>query len=188
MSALFHGVIRTSHAVQALAVVDTRSRRAELAEALAKWACWFGPGQPTTEDAVVDEPAIAIAQTAAWAAGCYVSQPTIFALHGVTGAMAVHRLSGYLDSFDAGLGLSHLESELRVLYEGVTPSLVGDNDAEWDPHLAERAAASFDSHQIKLVEACRRGIDVTDDPRFVAAARVVTGIHSGPGVTSQEAS
>jgi hypothetical protein len=27
---------------------------------------------------------------------------------------------------------------------------------------------------VKLVEACRRGLDLTDDPRFAAAARVVT--------------
>ncbi len=42
--ALFHGVIRTSHAVRAIDRSDTPARRAELARALANWATWFRPG------------------------------------------------------------------------------------------------------------------------------------------------
>ncbi|MGH9092894.1 MAG: questin oxidase family protein, partial [Acidimicrobiales bacterium] len=45
-TALFHGVIRTAHAVRAVATVDTPSRRAELARALGYWAARYRPGAP----------------------------------------------------------------------------------------------------------------------------------------------
>jgi hypothetical protein len=174
VSALFHGVIRTSHAVRALDVSDTRARRAELARALGNWAVWFGPGQPTDENFRVDEPGAATLQAAAWGASCYVSQPSIFALHGVTGAMAVHLLSGHLEPHDAAAALAQLEAEHRGLYRDVTPAAVGDTAGQWDSRVTEKAVGSLDPHQVKLVEACLRGLNLTGDPRFGAAARVVT--------------
>jgi hypothetical protein len=174
--ALFHGVIRTSHAVRAIDGTDTRARRAELARALANWACWCRPGEPTDAKAVLDDPEIATARVAAQAAGCYVARPNVFALHGVTGAMAVQLLSGYLDPFDAAAALSQLEAEHRVLYRDVTPARVDDTDGEWDSLFAQKAVRSFDPHQVKLVEACLRGHELTGDPHFIAAARLVTAI------------
>lgn len=173
-SAAFHGVIRTSHAVRALDGSDTGARRAELARAIGNWACWFAPGQPTEGKLDSGDPGTATVHAAARAAAGYVSKPHIFTLHGVTGGMAVHLLSGYLDPFDEASALSQLEAEYRVLYRDVTPSRTGGLDAEWDPQFALKAAASFDPHQIKLVEACQRGLRVTGDPNFVAAARLVT--------------
>ena len=173
VSALFHGVIRTSHAVRALAATDTRARRAELARALGNWAVWFGPGQPTDDTVVSGDAGIAIVEAAAQAAGCYVSEPNIVTLHGVTGAMAVHLLSGYVDPFDAASALTQLKAEHRQLYHDVTPGAAGDEHDEWDL-FAERAIGSFDPHQIKLVEACLRGLNLTGDPHFITAARLVT--------------
>jgi Questin oxidase-like len=173
-SALFHGVIRTSHAVRALDATDTGGRRAELARALGSWAVWFGPGQPTDESIVSRDPQIAIAQAAAEAAGCYVAQPNIVTLHGVTGAMAVHLLSGYVDPFDAALALTQLEAEHRELYHDVSLDDVADADGEWDSQFASRAVRSSDPHQIKLVEACLRGLTLTGNSNFIAAARRVT--------------
>jgi hypothetical protein len=175
VSALFHGVIRTSHAVRSLDSTDTTARRAELARALGNWAVWFGAGQPS-EGNLVDDPVTGTAQAAARAAGCYVSEPTIFVLHGVTGAMAVNLLSGYLDPRHAESALAQLEAEHRTLLDGITPAVVGDTGGESDSHLIQRAVDSFDPHQVKLVEACRRGLDLTGDPVFIAAARVVTGV------------
>lgn len=173
--ALFHGVIRTSHAVRSLEGADTRARRAELARALGNWACWCRPGEPTGEKHFVDDSGMATAQAAAQAAGCYVAQPNVFALHGVTGAMAVQLLSGYLSPSDAASALSQLEAEHRVLYREVSPIPVSDADDKWDSRLvAQRAVASFDPHQVKLVEACRRGFNLTGDPHFMVAARLVT--------------
>jgi questin oxidase-like protein len=174
VSGLFHGAIRTSHAVRALNVADTRSRRAELARALGIWAVWFGPGQSTNEHVLSDDPGIATAQAAARAAGCYVSQPNIVTLHGVTGAMAVHLLSEFIDPFAAARAFSQLEAEYREVYHDITPSTVGDADGEWDPQFAQRAIRTFDPHEIKLVEACWRGLKLTGDPHFIAAARLVT--------------
>jgi hypothetical protein len=174
VSALFHGVIRTSHAVRAIEVEDTRSRRAELARALGNWAVWFGPGQPVDEHLVTDDPAAQTIEAAAQGAGWYVSQPSIFALHGVTGAMAVHLLSGHVEPAHGVAALAQLEAEHRALYHDITPAAGDDTAGEWDVKVIDRAVGSFDPHQVKLVEACRRGLDLTGDPRFTAAARVVT--------------
>ncbi len=40
------------------------------------------------------------------------------------------------------------------------------------------AVRSLDPHQVKLVEACRRGHAATGDPAFAAAAETVTGLHA----------
>jgi hypothetical protein len=171
-SALFHGVIRTSHAVRALDATDTGARRSELARALGNWAVWFRPGRPNDENFVSGDPRIATVQTAAHAAGCYVSQPNIVTLHGVTGAMAVHLLSTSVDPLDAASALTQLKADHREIYHDVTPGAV--DDADWDSQFADRAIRSSDPHQIKLVEACLRGRNLTGDPRFIAAARLVT--------------
>jgi hypothetical protein len=42
--------------------------------------------------------------------------------------------------------------------------------------LAGAAVRSLDPHQVKLVEACRRGLAATGDPAFAAAAETVTGL------------
>ena len=46
----------------------------------------------------------------------------------------------------------------------------------WDPELTAAAVHSLDPHQVKLVEACRRGLAATGDPAFAAAAETVTGL------------
>lgn len=178
VSALFHGVIRTSHAVRALEVSDSRSRRAELGRALGNWAVWFGPGQATDDITPQGdgEPAAGALRAAAQGAGRYVSEPSIFALHGVTGAMAVHLLSAYVRPDDAVAAVAQLEAEHRVLYRDISEAPHGDADGVWDTRPTERAVGSFDPHQVKLVEACRRGLNLTGDPQFIAAARVVTGM------------
>jgi hypothetical protein len=178
VSALFHGVIRTSHAVRAMETEDTRSRRAELARALGNWAVWFGPGQPAGENFGVEDPRAGIVEAAAQAAGRYVAQPTIFALHGVTGAMAVYLLSGYLEPHDAVSSLAQLEGEHGVLYRDVTAAARDETEEEWDPRITDRAIGSFDAHQVKLTEACLRGFTLTGHGHFIAAARAVTGTPS----------
>jgi hypothetical protein len=44
--------------------------------------------------------------------------------------------------------------------------------------LAVAAVRSLDPHQVKFVEACRRGHAATGDPAFAAAAKTVTGLHT----------
>jgi hypothetical protein len=172
-AALFHGVIRTSHAVRAIEVADTRARRAELARALGNWAVWFSPGESTDECAGFVDPGLAALQAAARGAGSYVSEPNIVNLHGITGAMAVHLLSGHLSPADAQAGVTQLLAEHRSLYRDVVPQVIG-SAATWDEATVVAASCSYDSHQIKLVEACRRAFQITADPAFLRAAEVVT--------------
>lgn len=47
-TALFHGAIRTAHAVRAIDAVDTPPRRGELARALGYWAARYREGQPAS--------------------------------------------------------------------------------------------------------------------------------------------
>jgi hypothetical protein len=175
VAALFHGVIRTSHAVRAIEVIDTAARRAELARALGNWAVWFAPGEPVEERLGFDDPQAVALQAAATGARCYVAAPTIVNLHGVTGAMAVHLLAGHLDSTDARSAVTQLRAEHRSLYRVVTPT-PGDAEGYWNDETVRTASRSYDSHQIKLVEACHRGFKSTGDPGFSHAAAKVTSL------------
>lgn len=173
VAALFHGVIRTSHAVRALGVAETDARRAELARALGNWAVWFAPGEPADEPARFDDPQAIALDAAAYGARCYVADPTIFNLHGVTGAMAVHLLAGHLSAPDARSAVVQLGAEHRSLYRGTTPVAEGD-EGYWDGGTIRDASESHDVHQIKLVEACLRGFKLTGDAAFPQAAELVT--------------
>jgi hypothetical protein len=88
--------------------------------------------------------------------------------------MAVHLLSGHVAPEHAVVALAQLEAEHRALYGDITPAAVGDTAGEWDVQVVDKAVSSFDPHQVKLVEACRRGIGLTGDPHFAAAAQAVT--------------
>jgi hypothetical protein len=173
VSALFHGVIRTSHAVRAIEVADTESRRAELARALGNWAVWFAPGEPVDENVGLDDPQRMALLAAAAGARCYVDEPTIFNLHGVTGAMAVHLLAKHLSPPEAGAAVTQLQAEHRSLYRGAIPS-AEDEGARWNDQTVVTASSSYDAHQIKLVEACHRGFQLTGDRGFSLAAETVT--------------
>jgi Questin oxidase-like len=175
VAALFHGVIRTSHAVRAIEVADTESRRAELARALGNWAVWFAPGESFDENTEFDDPQAVALRAAALGARCYVADPNIFNLHGVTGAMAVHLLAGHLSEADALTAVSQLRAEHRSLYVGVTP-VAQDGEGRWNEEIVTAASRSYDSHQIKLVEACRRGFFLNGDSGFLRAAATVTSI------------
>ncbi len=171
-SALFHGVIRTSHAVRALEVAETDARKAELARALGNWAVWFAPGEPADEDTGFDDPQVTALSAAAFGARCYAAGPTIFRLHGVTGAMAVHLLIDHLSPLDAQSAVIQLSAEHRSLYRGATP--VAEDEGRWNDRSVRYASESYDAHQIKLVEACHRGFQLTGSSGFSHAAEVVT--------------
>jgi hypothetical protein len=172
---LFHGAIRTAHAVRAVGQVDSPSRQAELARSLGYWAARFRVGQPPSDLVPVDEIARSTCETAADGAGYYVASPNIFNLHAVTGAMAVALLVGHVAA-DAGFAaLAQLRAEHSAMFAGTDPAGAGDTTSGWDALLAGKAASSRDAHQVKLVEACRRGFAVTGDPILLAAADQVSG-------------
>jgi hypothetical protein len=176
VGALFHGVIRTAHAVRAISIVETPSRRAELARALAHWAIWYQPGQPLAEVvAAVDDVRAAVTEAASDGARCYLTSPTIFNLHGVTGAMAVELLSGHISAGAGAAALGQLRAEHASLYGNMVRTRGDDALPLWAAPVEALAAASGDAHQVKLVEACKRGFLASGDPAFVQAAVEVTG-------------
>lgn len=176
--ALFHAAIRTGHATRAIATADTRPRRSELARALGYWAARFHPGEPTTpDDPDLDgDVRAAIVAAAADGARHYLARPDILNLHGVTGAMAVELFVPHVTAATAAAGLAQVRAEHRALYRATSPVTTALVTGSTDEELAGAAAASGDPHQVKLVEACRRGTAQSGDPAFAAAAETVTGL------------
>src|SRR6266702_5745223 len=70
-TALFHGAIRTAHAVRAIDSVDTAPRRGELARALGYWAARYHAGQPAGPQGPADDPRVAVVRAAAEGARHY---------------------------------------------------------------------------------------------------------------------
>jgi Questin oxidase-like len=175
-TALFHGAIRTGHAVRAIAATDTEARREELARALGYWAARFRYGQVAGPAPEVDNVRLEIVNAAANGAHHYLARPNIFHLHGVTGAMAVDLLAPHLPTDAQAAGLGQVWAEHSALYAGASTAPTEGCAGPADSELATAAEASRDPHQVKLVEACRRGFELTGDPVFTAAAAVVTGL------------
>jgi hypothetical protein len=175
---LFHGAIRTGHAARALSRVDTPSRRAELARALGYWAARYVPGHPIDGPADVKggEVQAAVALAAADGARRYLAMPTIRNLHGVTGAMALELLADHIPPEAAATGLAQVRAEHAALYREVAPVTDVRSASAPEAVLARAAAESGDVHSVKLVEACRRGMAITGDVAFAAAAELVTGL------------
>jgi hypothetical protein len=175
-TALFHGAIRTAHAVRAIDAADTAPRRGELARALGYWAARYRAGQPSGPHGPAGDSRAAVISAAADGARRYLARPNILHLHGVTGAMAVEILVGHIPAPAATAALAQVHAEHAALYAGVEP--VDEPGPATPPggELTEAAVRSLDPHQVKLVEACRRGLAASGDPAFAAAAETVTGL------------
>ncbi len=177
-TALFHGAIRTAHAVRAIDAADTEPRRGELARALGYWAARSVAGQPAAtggpaEDA--EDIRLAVVYAAAQGARHYLARPDILNLHGVTGAMAVEILAGHIPASAAAAALAQVRAEHAVLYARTQPVAELRPAGPQGTELVQAAVSSLDPHQVKLVEACRRGLAATGDPAFAVAAQTVTG-------------
>jgi len=175
-TALFHGAIRTAHAVRAIDAVDTAPRRGELARALGYWAARYRTGQPAGPQGPAEDSRAAVVRAAADGARRYLARPNIVHLHGVTGAMAVEILVGHIPATAATAALAQVHAEHAALYAGVEPADPPRPASSPGGELAEAAVHSLDPHQVKLVEACRRGLAASGDPAFAAAAETVTGL------------
>jgi hypothetical protein len=174
---LFHGAIHTAHSVRALTVADTPTRRTELARALGYWAARYQPGRQVRagEPMLDEEPRTAVATTAAKAARYYLAEPSILNLHGVTGAMAVELLIDHISPAAGEAMLAQICAEHAALYHGTEQRKEVRTSGVTEEQLAVAAAGSGDVHAVKLVEACRRGLALTGDQVFSAAAETVTG-------------
>ena len=175
-TALFHGAIRTAHAVRAIDAVDTPPRRGELARALGYWAARYREGQPAGPPAPADDLRMAVVRAAADGARRYLARPNIVHLHGVTGAMAVEILAAHLPATDGAAALAQVHAEHAALYTATEPVTQPHPANPPGSDLTAAAVRSLDPHQVKLVEACQRGHAATGDPAFAAAAETVTGL------------
>jgi len=171
---LFHGAIRTAHAVRAVAAADTEPRRAELARALGYWAARYRPGEPAIP-AESEHTRAYVLTSAAEAARYYLASPSIYFLHGVTGAMAVEILLDHLPWRGREEAIAQVRAELSAMHDGARPAAALNVAGALENELAEAAETSGDPHEVKLVEACRRGWSATGNEVFVAAAEMVTG-------------
>jgi hypothetical protein len=177
-TALFHGAIRTAHAVRAIDAVDTPPRRGELARALGYWAARYRPGQPASPLPHAGDLRMAVVRAAADGARRYLARPGIVHLHGVTGAMAVEILAAHIPAADGAAALAQVHAEHAALYAATEPVTHPRPASPPGSELTVAAVRSLDPHQVKLVEACRRGHAATGDPAFAAAAETVTGLYA----------
>jgi len=175
-TALFHGAIRTAHAVRAIDAVDTPPRRGELARALGYWAARYREGQTAGPLPPAGDLRMAVVRAAAGGARRYLARPGIVHLHGVTGAMAVEILAAHIPATDGAAALAQVHAEHAVLYAATEPVTQPHPASPPGSELAVAAVRSLDPHQVKLVEACQRGLAATGDPAFAAAAETVTGL------------
>jgi len=171
---LFHGAIRAAHATRAISSSDGPARRDELARALAYWAARFEPGAVA---AVLDDPDVrsAVLDAGVTAARRYVEDPNIFTLHGVTSAMAADLLLPHMGETGGLELLARVRADHASFYGAATPPVPTIAATMAWPAVSSDAAASHDPHQVKLVEACKRGWEATGDGAFTRAATIVTG-------------
>src|SRR5207253_1709610 len=120
---------------------------------------------------------MALVRAAAAGARRYLARPDIFHLHGVTGAMAVEILAAHIPATDGAAALAHVHAEHAALYAATEPVTQPHPASPPGSELTVAAVRSLDPHQVKLVEACRRGHAATGDPAFAAAAETVTGLY-----------
>lgn len=76
----------------------------------------------------------------------------------------------------AAAALAQVHAEHAALYAGIHPVDEARPAGAPEGELVPAAVRSLDPHQVKLVEACRRGLAGTGDPAFAAAAETVTGL------------
>ena len=121
---------------------------------------------------------MAVVEAAAGGARRYLARPGIVHLHGVTGAMAVEILAAHIPATDGAAALAQVHAEHAALYAATEPVTQPHPASPPGSELTGAAVRSLDPHQVKLVEACRRGHAATGDPAFAAAAETVTGLHA----------
>ena len=169
--ALFHGEIRVAHAFGRSTPPTPSRADSELARSLGYWAARFRPGRADRRDPG-DDVTQAVLASASGMRPQIPGDPDIFNLHGVTGAMALEMLAPHLTDDWVGLRpRTTSRRPCRTLRGCGRDRRRGARSSSRRTDLARAAAASGDPHQVKLVEACRRGFDATGDPAFAAAAR-----------------
>jgi hypothetical protein len=167
---LFHGLIRTGHAVRALGRSDEEPGRQELATALAAWQVWAA-GEPrravSPDEPAARAPLDAVAHAARRGAAHYLDKPSILTLHEVTGPMAYLLIAPYLGEAEHraavdAFALSHRRAPNVADVAPDAPVVRAALDIEAVAQLTGR----WDAHPAKLAEASVRAAAITRDPIF----------------------
>jgi hypothetical protein len=167
---LFHGVIRTAHAVRALDHGVGPAAEAELATALAAWAAWAGgttQRDPHRERS--GDPVGRIIDAASRGAAAHLARPSIVTVHAVTAPMAVLLLADLVDRPDLAVAAAVFD-QTHERYPTPSPDL---HPAPVDDDVVDRVAAQWDAHPAKLVESAIRAHRITGQPVFTAVIRQV---------------
>nr|AAO65359.1 Pd2U [Streptomyces sp. WP 4669] len=187
---LTHGVIRTAHAVRAVAAAgeDDRLQLTELAHGLGYWAARHSTGGVTVAgepppdlpdgDDGRDPVVRALDELVAEYAGIYATvaqRHPIPLIHAVTGPAAVRLVVGHLPEAQRlpSYQVARAVSRRMLDWFHATPRPAAPLPQA--PDVAEvfaRAAEIGDEHTIKLAEVAVRHEAIAPDPRHAAAAQV----------------
>ncbi|HET6347233.1 MAG TPA: hypothetical protein VFH51_20040 [Myxococcota bacterium] len=171
---LFHGLLRTAHAVRALDHRDTPARRSELAHGLALWASGVSVHPEDAASGRGPLPAEALLRHARGGAEVFLRAPNVPTLHLVTGPMAYMLLAPHLPAEAhalADVAFTRVRQTLPELLARMRPPRF-TGEAFDEAHL-EALAHVADAHPAKLTEACLRAFRATHDDIFLAAAAKV---------------
>jgi hypothetical protein len=192
--AIMHGVIRTAHAVRALAYIsgDATLQRGELAQALGYWAARYSGGpvkdegqkragtkSPSADIGAESVVALqALDHLVAESAGAYASVAQSFPvplIHAITGPAAVRLLCDHLPadhhraSYEAARGCSsNIRSQFEHGEHTEQLAIAGPGD------VVAAAIDLGDEHAIKLAEVAVRYYKLSADERYLAASMSAT--------------
>lgn len=198
--ALTHGVIRTAHAVRAVALTrgDGLLQRGELAQALGYWASRYWSPAPDAafgraslagelraagSDDVLDpvDPLEALDALVLDGAGVYARTPQsgpVGLIHAITGPAAVRLACDYLPSDlhrisyeTAARSSADIRGWFHVEGDGGAPQPDGEPAAEAGRQVVAQAVTLGDEHAIKLAEVVVRHYRRTPDRRLLTASR-----------------
>lgn len=174
---LFHGLIRTAHAVRALTRHDGDAGRRELATGLAAWRVWAGTGAvdgtgDRTAPAGDDDPLAAVLDAARRGAHAHLAGPSIVTIHAVTAPMAYLLLAPLLGAdTHQRAAAAFARTHARYGAPAAERSPLPPPPASMFASLAER----WDAHPAKLVEAAVRAHAASGDAVFLHVVAAMMG-------------
>lgn len=166
-SHLFHGLIRTAHAVRALEHDDHASSRAELATGLTAWRVWDADQPRSDPDWVGGDPIEFVIDAARRGSAAFVQKPSIVTIHAVTAPMAFLLIAGLVGP-ETHERVAAVFARTHRRYPAAPTDLTAISRP--GPEALAGLVTHWDAHPAKLVEAALRGHDLTGHPVFLHAA------------------
>lgn len=172
---LFHGLIRTAHAVRTLRDHVDEGALRELATGLAAWRRWAardtGAGEPAARALEGSrDPVEQILDAAVRGAGAFVRKSSIFTLHAVTAPMAFLLLADVVDPASQRVAAAAFA---RTHRPHGSPAWSGAPLSRPSAAAVATLSDHWDAHPAKLVEAALRGHEQTGDAAFLEAVAAI---------------